>query len=42
VPFADENVKGQGDQMSKIKQNWSHVYLWEADQAQAGQAPIAN
>ena len=40
--FSVEKVKGQGHRMSKTTENWSHVYLRAADQAQVGQAPTAN
>jgi len=40
--FSDKKVKDQGHLTSKNTQNWRHVYLRAANQAQAGQAQTAN
>jgi len=40
--FSDEQVEVQGQRTSKTTENWRHVYLPAAIQAQAGQAPTAN
>jgi len=42
LQFLVEKVKGQGHRTSKTTENWRHVYVRTAGQAQAGQAPTAN
>jgi len=42
VPISDKKFKGQGHRTSKTAENWRHVFLRAADEAQAGHAPTGN